>query len=351
MVLFATRSDLLDERDRDERRERDRVAVLIEHAQQFDVRALVDAPVVDRRRRVRILCCEIDKVANEARRASIAIDEWVNTDEFGMYGDAELTGIPVVGIRPPVGEVVQCGAQVDLDVGRIDADAEHLNSRPTRPRPDRAVQALMNVKHGCRCQESVDAELASQHCVNEIQGDSLLDLLLEFEDRGLQRWIADHRSSLRCEGVSFVRVDRRLAVPGIERHLLERVARALAASTKRRASTDGTYPLGTTRFSSLADATVERTTVRRSATGETFRTVAMSHLQEPGPFSLVYEGMPPFDPVRAIGAAPAHSPVVPTENAIGMETQGRFNRRGTSDAADASCASGSATASVWYRSF
>nr|WP_308066685.1 hypothetical protein [Microbacterium sp. F2E] len=151
-----------------------------------------------------------------------------------MHDDAELPCCPVVGVLPPVPDVIERPAELDGDALGIDADIEITRSVPTCPRPQVSVELLMQVTEERVREDIGEHESPVGDVIEQRDADLIVDRLLGLVKVDLLRLIAEDLTSLWGEGVCLKRSTRS-----------ERVT-----------------PTGTDLFSNAADARVERIAAR-----------------------------------------------------------------------------------------
>ena len=127
----------------DKGRQGGHVTVGVIGAQQRNVALLIEVPVIllDGR----ILRRREHQIGEKPCGPAISINERMNTDRLGMHGDAQLPRRPVIGMRPPIGDGVECIAQLDSDLFGSDTDADLQLSLPTAPLPDGPEQAPVEI--------------------------------------------------------------------------------------------------------------------------------------------------------------------------------------------------------------
>jgi hypothetical protein len=209
---------------------------------------------------------EEDEVSKQARRSAVPVDEAVDADGLGMHRDAEFPRCPVVGVLPPVPDVVERSAELNGDALGGDADVEIARSVPTRPRPQVAVELLMQVAEERVREEVGKRESPVGDVVENRDADLIVDRLLSLVELDLRRLITEDLASLRSESIRFLRLQRCFAVVGLDTHQ----ACCLRAMRKRSTRSERTALTGTDLFSNAADARVERMAARRSASCVTF---------------------------------------------------------------------------------
>lgn len=109
----------------------------VELTKQLDVASLADVPVV---LEVDIfLGRDVHKVSKKSCRATVSIDDRMNSHGFGMHGHTERTRREVVGVLPPVSDVVQSAAQFDRNLLRCDPNIDFMLPLPSGPDPEISV--------------------------------------------------------------------------------------------------------------------------------------------------------------------------------------------------------------------